>query len=97
MFKTVAVGTDGSETAAKAVDVAIDIAGRYGAKLLIFSVYEPVNHVQIAHEQADAPDDIQWAINPTEYVDAALAAATERAAEHGLQTVAVARMGEPAR
>lgn len=42
MFKTIAVGTDGTETADKAVDVALDLAVRYQAKLLIFSVYTPV-------------------------------------------------------
>ena len=41
MFKTIAVGTDGTNTADKAVDVALDIAERYGARLLLHSAYPP--------------------------------------------------------
>ena len=39
----IGVGTDGSETAQKAVDFAMDMAERYQAKLLIASAYRPVS------------------------------------------------------
>ena len=35
MIKTVAVGTDGSETADKAVEFALDLAEKFGAKVVI--------------------------------------------------------------
>jgi nucleotide-binding universal stress UspA family protein len=96
MIGTVAVGTDGSETAGKAVDFAIDMAERYGAKLVVISSYVPVDESRLRREQADAPADIQWAINPTEDVDAALRAVEEKAQERGIKTVADAREGDPA-
>ncbi|HWD64761.1 MAG TPA: universal stress protein [Solirubrobacteraceae bacterium] len=96
MFKTIAVGTDGSETADKAVDVAFDLAERYQARLLIFSVYTPVSDKELARERAQAPDDAQWSIHATERVDATLARTKKRAQSRGLEAETVARRGAPA-
>jgi nucleotide-binding universal stress UspA family protein len=96
MLNTVAVGTDGSDTAAIAVDFAIDLAEKYGARLVAISSYRPVDELRLKHEQAAAPQDVQWSINPTEEVDATLAAVEEKAHERGLQTTTVASQGEPA-
>lgn len=93
---TIAVGTDGSETAAKAVDFAIDMAERYGSKLVVISSYAPVPEDRLRHEQADAPQEIQWAINPMEEVTAILAKVEEKAQGRGLETVVEARQGGPA-
>lgn len=96
MVQTIAVGTDGSETASKAVDFAIDMAERYGSKLVIVSSYTPVPEDRLAKEQADAPQEIQWSINPMEDVEAVLRGVEEKAKERGLRTVAEARQGNPA-
>jgi nucleotide-binding universal stress UspA family protein len=40
MLSTVAVGTDGSATASKAVDAAIEIAERFDAKLVLLSAFQ---------------------------------------------------------
>lgn len=96
MFKTIAVGTDGSDTADKAVEVALDIADRFKARLLVLSVYKPVDAGRLEHEREEAPEDIQWAINPHEDVDATLAAVEERARARGLDAASIAREGEPA-
>jgi nucleotide-binding universal stress UspA family protein len=96
MLGTIAVGTDGSDTAAKAVDFAIDMAERYSSRLVLASSYEPVPEDRLAHEQSDAPQDIQWSINPMEDVDATLREAEEKAKERGVNTVAEARQGGPA-
>jgi nucleotide-binding universal stress UspA family protein len=96
MLSTIAVGTDGSETATKAVDFAIDMAERYGARLVIASSYTPVPEDRLAKEQANAPQEIQWSISPMEDVNAALEGAEEKAKERGVRTVAEARQGDPA-
>src|SRR5436305_13408253 len=96
MVETIAVGTDGSDTAQKAVDFAIDMAERYGAKLVIASAYRPVSEDRVRKEQEDAPQDIQWSINPTEDVDATLRAVEDQAKERGLKYVSEARNGDPA-
>jgi nucleotide-binding universal stress UspA family protein len=96
MFKKIAVATDGSDTADRAVEMALDIAERYNAQLLVLSAYEPVSSAQLETEREGAPEEIQWSINPTEYVDKTLADAAERAEARGLEVTSVARQGEPA-
>jgi nucleotide-binding universal stress UspA family protein len=96
MLSTIAVGTDGTDTAAKAVEFAIDMAKRYDARLVAISAYRPVSESRLRSEQKDAPDEIQWSINPTEDVEAILKDVEEKAQEAGLQTTTVAGDGEPA-
>ena len=96
MVNTIAVGTDGSETAATAVDFAIDMAQRYGARLVLASSYRPVPEDRLAKEQADAPQEIQWSINPMEDVEATLRDAEDKATAKGLATTSEARQGDPA-
>jgi nucleotide-binding universal stress UspA family protein len=59
MITTVAVGTDGSETAGEAVREAVDIARRFGAKLVLLSAFK---------DSSDRPSgerdiELQWAEN----------------------------------
>jgi nucleotide-binding universal stress UspA family protein len=96
MIQTITVGTDGSETAGKAVDFALDIADRFGAKVVVASSYRPVSEDRLRREQRDAPEDIQWSINPTEEVDSALRAVEEKARARGLEVTSEAREGDPA-
>jgi len=96
MVQTIAVGTDGSDTAQKAVDFAMDMAKRYDAKLVIASAYTPVSEDRLRKEQTDAPQEIQWSINPAEDVDSTLRAAEEVAKERGLKYASEARNGDPA-
>jgi nucleotide-binding universal stress UspA family protein len=96
MVNTIAVGTDGSDTASKAVDFAIEMAEKYGSRLVIASSYRPVPEDRLAKEQTDAPQEIQWSINPMEDVEATLRRAEERAQERGVKTVSDARQGDPA-
>jgi nucleotide-binding universal stress UspA family protein len=96
MVETIAVGTDGSDTAAKAVEFAMDMATRYGARLVIASAYSPVGEDRLRKEKRDAPQEIQWSINPSEEVDSALRAVEEQAKERDLKYVSEARNGDPA-
>ena len=96
MVRTVAVGTDGSGTADKAVEFAIDMAARYEARIVFISAYVPVPQSRLHRERAEAPDDLQWTINPAEDVDATLRECEERADEKGLRWASEAREGDPA-
>jgi nucleotide-binding universal stress UspA family protein len=96
MLNTVAVGTDGSSTAAKAVDFAIDLADKYGARLVAISSYRPMGEDRLTKEQRDAPQEMQWAINPTEKVDKTLEEVETKAHARGLETTTVASEGDPA-
>jgi nucleotide-binding universal stress UspA family protein len=96
MFRSIVVGTDGSDTATQAVRQAVDLAGQVGAKLELVSAYEPVSEQRLAQERRQAPEDLQWAINPREDVDATLEVAAEVARAAGVEARVYARQGDPA-
>ena len=96
MIATVAVGTDGSGTAAKAVLAALELAERFGARIVFISAYSPVDEDRLRHEKRDAPLEIQWTINPEEDVDATLRECEELAEERGLTWASEAAQGDPA-
>ena len=94
MIKTVAVGTDGSDTAAKAVEFALELASRYEAKIVFLSAFRPVSEGRLKSEARDAPEDVQWQINPAEDVEPALRDAEDEAREKGLDTTSEAKEGD---
>ena len=96
MFKSIVVGTDGSETATQAVRQAVDLAKQIGAKLELVSAYEPVSDQRLREERTEVPDDLQWMVNPREDVDATLQDAAEQAKEAGVDVETYARQGDPA-
>jgi nucleotide-binding universal stress UspA family protein len=96
MIETIAVGTDGSETASKAVEFALDLAEKYGSHVVVASSYRPVREDRLKQEQRDAPADIQWSINPMQDVSATLKTVEEKAKERGLKATSEAREGDPA-
>jgi nucleotide-binding universal stress UspA family protein len=96
MVNTVAVGTDGSETASKAVEFAIDLAKRYGARLVVISSYRPVSETKVFKDQAGAPQEVQWEINPEQEVNDILSRAESHAHAAGLEVTTIATQGDPA-
>ena len=96
MFRSIVVGTDGSDTASQAVRQAVDLASAVGAKIELVSAYEPVPAQRLAEERRDAPEDLQWAISPREDVDATLESAAELARTHGVEVNLCPRQGDPA-
>jgi nucleotide-binding universal stress UspA family protein len=96
VFRSIVVGTDGSDTASQAVRQAVELASALGAKLELVSAYEPVPAQRLAEERRDAPEDVQWAINPREDVDATLESAAQVAHEHGVEADLCPRQGDPA-
>lgn len=96
MFGSIVVGTDGSDTANEAVRQAIELAKRTGDELLVVSAYEPVPEGRLRSERLDAPEDLQWAINPRQDVEATLREAAERIQASGVGVQTFAREGDPA-
>ena len=96
MFKSIVVGTDGSETATSAVRQAVDLAKQIDAKLELVSAYEPVSDQRLREERTEVPDDLQWMVNPREDVDATLNEAADVAREAGVDVEIYARQGDPA-
>ena len=96
MFRSIVVGTDGSDTAGKAVQQAIDLAKSVGAGIYLVSAYEPVPQARLREEARQTPEDLQWMISPREDVDATLADAADLVREAGVDVETFAREGDPA-
>jgi nucleotide-binding universal stress UspA family protein len=96
VFRSIVVGTDGSETAGKAVDAAVELAQLSGATLEVVSAYEPVSAQRLREEARQVPPDLQWMINRRADVDATLQQAAERARDAGVPVQTYAREGDPA-
>ena len=96
MFRSIVVGTDGSDTAGKAVDAAVELAKLTRARLELVSAYEPVPRVRMREEARQVPADLQWIVNAREDVDATLAEAAERVGTAGVESRTYPREGDPA-
>lgn len=96
LIQTIVVGTDGSDTAAQAVVQAGELAEQLGAKLVIVSAFDPVSSARLKEEQSDAPQDIEWAINEREDVDAMLSQISAPLEERKIAVKVTARQGNPA-
>jgi nucleotide-binding universal stress UspA family protein len=96
VFRSIVVGTDGSETATRAVEAAVELAQLSGATLELVSAYEPVSGQRLREEARQVPPDLQWMINRRADVDATLQQAAERARDAGVGAQTYAREGDPA-
>jgi nucleotide-binding universal stress UspA family protein len=91
MYSTIAVGTDGSDTAEIAVNAAIDLAKRYDAKLVLLGAWDK--------DQRGAPDgvdDAHWNYSAADAVERVLLQAEAHAQDAGVQTQIASANGDPA-
>jgi nucleotide-binding universal stress UspA family protein len=96
MFSSIVVGTDGSETAGKAVLQATELARQVGASVSLVSAYEPVSGNRLREERREVPKDLEWMVNPREDVEATLKEAAENVEGAGVKVDTFAREGDPA-
>jgi nucleotide-binding universal stress UspA family protein len=96
MFRSIVVGTDGSDTAGEAVRQAVDLARAVGAGLELVSAYEPVPTQRAPRERRAPPEEPAWAIPPREEVELTLQMAARLAEEAGVAVNLYLRQGDPA-
>jgi nucleotide-binding universal stress UspA family protein len=96
MYGSIVVGTDGSETAGEAVRQAAELAKTVGAQVHIVSAYEPVPEARLRQERKEAPEEIQWAINPREEVENTLGSAKDQVEGSAGKVETHAREGDAA-
>jgi nucleotide-binding universal stress UspA family protein len=96
MFRSIVVGTDGSDTATQAVRQAIELARSVGARIELVSAYEPVSDARLREESIVVPKDLHWMINPREDVLATLEEAADEIRAAGVEVEVFARQGDPA-
>jgi nucleotide-binding universal stress UspA family protein len=91
MLTRVAVGTDGSATAAEAVTAATELARRFGAELILLSAFQDG-----AGAPADSDPELQWASNPAARLREILERTQEEVRRSGLECRTLSEEGEPA-
>jgi nucleotide-binding universal stress UspA family protein len=96
VFRTIVVGTDGSGTAQRAVDAAVELAQLSGAALELVSAYEPVSNQRLRPEARAVPAEFDWTIHRRAEVDATLHDAVEAARAAGVTAREHAREGDAA-
>ena len=96
MISTIAVGTDGSATATRALAAAVDLAEHYEARLVVISaISAPLPDTGAMRLSGTASAHPGWAANEAEQVERILAAAEESAAERGIECRSAMAPGEP--
>ena len=93
MFSTVAVGTDGSGTASRAVNAAADLARRYGAKVVLLSAFQDPGWTP--RERAGSDVELQWALSPSARVREILARTEQDLRSEGLECSILVDEGDP--
>ena len=94
MISTVAVGTDGSVTAAKAVEVAAELARRFDARLVLVSAFQGSERPPI--DRRAASPEVQWAFSPLARVQEILARTQEELQRDGIECITRVDEGDPA-
>jgi nucleotide-binding universal stress UspA family protein len=93
MISTIAVGTDGSATAAKAVKAAADLARRYGAELVLISAFQDSDG---APRNTGASAELQWAVSTSAQVREILARTESDLQREGFDCSTLVDEGDPA-
>ena len=96
LFQRIVVGTDGSDTAAVAVEQAVSLAKATGASLEVVSAFEPVPQERLREEAGDVPGDVAYGVGPREDVNVNLEAAASAAGDAGVEARTHPREGDPA-
>jgi nucleotide-binding universal stress UspA family protein len=89
VISTVAVGTDGSETASEAVEQAAEFARRFDAKLVLLSAFKD-------EPPATGSDETQWAYSPAAQLREILSRTENKMNQAGIDCTTLVDEGEPA-
>lgn len=88
MISTVAVGTDGSETASEAVRQAAEFARRFDAKLVLLSAFKD-------EPPPTGTDEAQWAYSPAAQLREILSRTENELNEEGIACSTLVDEGDP--
>ena len=93
MVSTIAVGVDGSKTAAKAVEMAAEIARRFEARVVLLSAV--ADSTATSAGQTVDTVELDWASNPSVGVQQILATTAARLRRQGLDCSTLVDEGDP--
>jgi nucleotide-binding universal stress UspA family protein len=92
MLATVAVGTDGSATASKAVEAAVEIAQRFDAKLVLLSASQGAR----ARGAPSRSEEVDWAFDNDARVREMLSRTEQELRERKIDCSTLLEEGDPA-
>ena len=87
MVSTVAIGVDGSQTAAKAVEMGVDMARRFDAKVVLLSAL---------HDSTASSSERDWSSDRSARVKHELETTESRVRRGGLECITLVDEGDPA-
>ena len=90
MISTIAVGTDGSPTASKAVDIAVEMARRFDARVVLISAYRDP-----ASRSSSKLDEREFGWNPAAQLREILARTERELRREGIDCVTRTGTGNP--
>jgi nucleotide-binding universal stress UspA family protein len=92
VVSTVAVGVDGSRTSAEAVTMAVELARRFEAQLVLLSVYR---HGEDAGASEANDAERRWATDPAARQHEAVARTADRLRQDGVRCTTLTATGQP--
>jgi nucleotide-binding universal stress UspA family protein len=93
MLSTVAVGTDGSATAAVAVEAAVEMARRFDAKLVLLSAFQGADRPRGANSGSE---ELQWVFDNDARVREMLSRTEQELRNQKVDCTTMAEEGDPA-
>jgi nucleotide-binding universal stress UspA family protein len=93
MVSTVAIGVDGSKTAAQAVAMAVEVARRFDAKVVLLSALNDSSATSAG--QAVDTVELDWASEPSSRVRQILATTESQVRQRGLECTTLVDEGDP--
>ncbi len=93
-YRTIVVGTDGSSSAAEAVEHSAELAAADEARLVVVTAFEPTDH-----DEADEsiPSDVRWMLTDRNTAEGHAREARSLAHDRGVSDVVVQALdGDPA-
>src|SRR5688572_9755410 len=95
MYQNIVVGTDGSETATKAVDHAFALTKLAGGRLHIVTAYRPLSDREVFDRQQGMPPDQAANIDTAAGARELMAELAKRAADSDVDAEVYALLGDP--
>jgi nucleotide-binding universal stress UspA family protein len=93
MVSTIAVGVDGSKTAAEALEMAVEIARRFDASVVLLSALR--DSAATSADLAVDSVELDWVFNPSSRVQQILAKTQSELRRDGVQCTTLVDEGEP--
>jgi nucleotide-binding universal stress UspA family protein len=94
VLSTVAVGTDGSPTAGEAVGVAVELARRFKAKLVLLSAFK--DSPGVSRQGTGSSTELEWTSSSSATVREILSRTEDELRRQGIDCTTRADAGDPA-